>query len=119
MAELYTLTDHLGPFDENGRVYSEGQLREMFKWLGLRTMRIPRFGTHIIRTNHATAVAMYCVRNYLATHVGCVTSPESDHDSGTQASIAPVVHTKRDVSNKVKEEEVRDALAHGTRGEIA
>lgn len=62
---MYTLTDLLGPFDENGRMYTEGQLLEMFKWIGVRAMGIPRFGTHIIRTNHATAVAMYCVRNGL------------------------------------------------------
>ncbi|CAM9545306.1 unnamed protein product [Pylaiella littoralis] len=35
---------------------------QMYKWLGQRTMGISHFGPHIIRSNHAIAVAMYCVR---------------------------------------------------------
>lgn len=38
----------------------------MYKWLGQRTMGISHYGPHIIRTNHATAVAMYCVRKGLS-----------------------------------------------------
>lgn len=37
-------------------------------------------------------------------------SPERDHNPGTQAPIAPMVHTKK-MSNKVKEKDVRDTLA--------
>ncbi|CAM9633041.1 unnamed protein product, partial [Ectocarpus sp. 13 AM-2016] len=66
VVKSYTLTDRLGPFNENGREFTVNQLRSMYKWLGQRTMGIPNFGTHIIRSNHATAVAMYCVRTNLS-----------------------------------------------------
>lgn len=60
------LTPYLGPFDENGRQITPTAMTRMYKWLGQRTMGISHFGHHIIRSNHATAVAMYCVRNGLS-----------------------------------------------------
>lgn len=60
------LTPHLGPVDENGRIFTPSALLNMYKWLGQRTMGLSHFGPHIIRSNHATAVAMYCVRNGLS-----------------------------------------------------
>lgn len=66
VAESYALTPHLGPFDDKGRVFTPSQVTGMYKWLGQRTMGLSHFGTHIIRSNHATAVAMYCVRTGLS-----------------------------------------------------
>ena len=40
-AELYTLTPHLGPFDEDGRCFDVGQLGRMYQWLGQRAMGLP------------------------------------------------------------------------------
>lgn len=60
------LTPQLGPFDKNGRVFTPSAMTNMYKWLGQPTMGISHFGHHIIRSNHATAVAMYCVRNSLS-----------------------------------------------------
>lgn len=59
------LTRHLGPFGENGRIFTPTALKNMYVWLGQRTMDISHFGTHIIRSNHATAMAMYCYRHGL------------------------------------------------------
>lgn len=61
----------------------------------------------------------------LATHVrgaaptsveNAARSPERYHDPGTQVPIAPMVHTKK-TSNKVKEKDVRYALAKRLGGE--
>lgn len=54
----------------------------------------------------------------IATHVrGAVPASVEDAED-TQASIAPVVHKKKDVSNKVKENFGRDGLTRHLRGEI-
>lgn len=81
VAESYTLTPHLGPFDDKGRVFTPSQVKGMYKWLGQRTMGLSHFGTHIIRSNHATAVAMYCVRTGL-----------SHDDQGVKDSFALARH---------------------------
>ena len=96
MAESYTLTPHLGPFDEDGRCFDVGQLGRMYKWLGQRARGLPNFGVHIIRSNHATAVATYCVKNGLPVEHQAVKDLFAFARHGDRQRIRFYSHVKAD-----------------------
>ena len=51
----------IGLFDNKGKAFSAGRQAALFKFVGARSLGIPRFSTLILRAIHVTMVCMQCV----------------------------------------------------------
>ena len=96
------LADNLGPFDENGKVFTPGAITRLYKYLGQRCMGLSHFGHHIIRSNHATAVAMYCVRKGLSVEDQAVKDLFALARHGENQRLRFYTHVKADTPNSCK-----------------
>lgn len=58
----------IGPFDSKGKAFNAGRQYELFKFVGVHFLGIPRFSTHTFRTIHVTMVCTQCVDRNISIH---------------------------------------------------